>query len=54
MENWNSLSMSLKLSVLAGTYEIDAFILREDDNLMVMLRNKAEYDKIEEYICNNY
>lgn len=53
MRNWNQLSLNQKISLLAGIFEISSFLLQDDDILMMLLKT-ADFDRIYEYISNNY
>lgn len=54
MRNWKKLSLNQKISLLSGNFEISSFLLQDDDTLMKLLRTDADFDRIYDYISNNY
>lgn len=54
MVNWAKMPLSAKISLVAGQYLIDSALLLENPEFVTMLKSGATYQKLCDWVENNF
>lgn len=54
MVNWEKMPLSAKVSLIAGYYLVDTYLLLENPEFVKLVKSGATYQKLCDWVENNF